>query len=123
MDSGGVLREVVQVRQIAGENRRRWFSSTGMDLVVWYDSGGNATAFQLCYDKTHRERALTWQAGQRGVVHSAVDDGESLSFNYKATPILVPQAEWQPAQVLADFQQAAGELPPDLLRLVSGQLA
>ncbi len=57
------MREIPVVRQVRGEARRRWFSSTACDLVVWVDADGAAVGFQLCYDKTGHEHALTWKAG------------------------------------------------------------
>ena len=35
---------------------RRWFMDSYFDLIVWYDDRGNATGFQLCYDKPGRFR-------------------------------------------------------------------
>ncbi len=31
------LVEIIHVRQVPGDPRRRWFSSDDMDLIVWYD--------------------------------------------------------------------------------------
>jgi hypothetical protein len=117
------MREVLHVRQIAGEDRRRWFSSGSMDLVVWYGVDGAITSFQLCYDKLHRERALTWKAGQQGIQHAAVDDGESWPLNYKSTPVLVPDGEWHSDVVRTRFLAEAGALPAGLAEFVSRQLA
>lgn len=119
---GDELLEITHVRQVAGEDRRRWFSCPGMDLVVWYDSEGAISAFQLCYDKLHRERAITWKAGDSGITHAAVDDGESWPLNHKSTPILVPDGEWNAADVLARFHAVAAALPDDLAAFVARQL-
>ena len=82
------LRELPDTRQIEGEPKRRWFNSPELDLIVWLDEDDAPVGFQLCYDKHHGERALTWRAG-RGYDHAAVDDGEQTPAQHKSTPILV----------------------------------
>ena len=58
-----MLSEIEKVRQVAGEDFRRWFTDENMDLIVWYDdsSTGRITGFQLCFDKKSVQRCLTWQ--------------------------------------------------------------
>lgn len=85
-----MLKEISNPRQIQGEPCRRWFTSDTADLVVWFDSNDEVIAFQLCYDKPHAERAVTWRAEARGLSHMAVDDGEAVGMGHKASPILVP---------------------------------
>lgn len=88
------LFEIDAVRQVPGEGRRRWFTSTTMDLFVWTDDMGAVTGFQFTYDKGKNERALTWKAAS-GYLHDEVDDGEShSSSHYKETPLL--RADGQP---------------------------
>src|SRR5712671_7091134 len=83
------LVEIIHVRQVPGDPRRRWFSSDDMDLIVWYDDSDALIGFQLCYDKLRSERALRWEP-EVGYRHTAIDNGESnISPRYKATPILV----------------------------------
>lgn len=117
------LREVTHVKQVPGEDRRRWFSSSAMDLVVWYGGDGAISAFQLCYDKPNRERALTWKAGDTGITHATVDDGEAFPLGHKSTPILLPDGAWDAADVLARFTAAARALPPEVAHFVEDQLA
>src|SRR5438309_10513940 len=57
------------------EERRRWFASADLDLIVWFDDADSPIAFQLCYDKLRSERALTWKP-DTGFVHMVVDSGE-----------------------------------------------
>jgi len=45
-----MLRELRDVRQIAGESRRRCFSDAGMDLTVWITGDGELAGFEPCYD-------------------------------------------------------------------------
>lgn len=117
-----VLREVRFVRQVAGEDQRRWFASGGMDLVVWFDAQKKISAFQLCYDKLHHERALTWKAGHAGMAHAAVDDGEDSPLSHKSTPILVPDSEWNAQEIRTRFQAEAGELPVTIREFVERKL-
>lgn len=118
----GDLVEVSDVRQIPGEARRRWFSSQAMDLILWHGESGEITSFQLCYDKLYRERAIIWQLGRRELVHMTVDDGESVGLRHKATPILVADSAFCPADVLRNFTEAAAGLPQEVVSAVVSQL-
>lgn len=115
------LQEVQAASQVPGEPRRRWFTSRELDLIVWLDESGHPSAFQLCYDKPHAERALTWKP-QTGFRHSAVDDGEADGLRYKATPILVSDGDFPSGRVGAMFAQAGVHLPPDIEAFVSSKL-
>lgn len=118
-----VLREVRFVKQVTGEDQRRWFSSGSMDLVVWFDALKKISAFQLCYDKLRHERALTWKAGQAGMTHAVVDDGEAAPMAHKSTPILVPDNEWNAQDIRQRFQAEAGELPVVIREFVERKLS
>jgi len=117
------LREVRFVKQVAGEGQRRWFASGDMDLVVWFDAHKKISAFQLCYDKHRRERALTWKRGQDGFEHALVDDGEAWPLAHKSTPILVPDGDWNAAEVRARFLAGAAELPAAIREFIDARLA
>jgi hypothetical protein len=106
----GALRELEHTRQVAGEPRRRWFSSPDLDLIVWLDEGDAVLGFQLCYDKTRGERALTWHA-DRGYEHAAVDDGEASPSQYKSTPILVADGRLDRERVADLFREASDDVP------------
>lgn len=95
-----MLQETSHVRQIANENPRRWFSSSDMDLTVWFDKGGTISGFELCYNKERDERAVRWLR-DAGFVHERVDDGEGSPGRFKGTPILVPDGLF-PAQAIAE---------------------
>ncbi len=111
-----MLREIKDVRQVRGEGRRRWFSSLYFDLIVWYDNAGRLDGFQLTYDKTVHERALTWRAG-RGFQHERVDDGE-IPGQAKMTPILVPDGVFDVEAVVARFREESREMDTVIARLV-----
>ena len=112
-----LLRELPDTRQVDGEPKRRWFSSPELDLIVWLDESDAPSGFQLCYDKTHGERALTWRAG-RGFDHMAVDDGEQDPAQHKSTPILVADGEFDYSRITKSFIEASGEVPADLRSFV-----
>jgi len=116
------MREVHPTRQVPGEAHRRWFSSADLDLIVWCDHVGAPVAFQLCYDKGRTERALTWEPAT-GLVHSAVDDGESdPGMRYKATPVLEPDGPLDMPRVVARFAAASDALPADIAAFVRDRL-
>ncbi len=50
------------VRQVPNDYPRRWFYDDHLDLVAWYKPDGSLHGFQLSYDKTGHEKALTWFA-------------------------------------------------------------
>jgi hypothetical protein len=112
-----MLEELLNVRQIPGELRRRWFFSHEQDLIVWLDAHGRIAGFQLCYDKYRRERAFTWREG-RGFHHMRVDDGETSGVA-KEVPLLEPDGAFESALVLEQFLAQARGLPEDLVKFVS----
>lgn len=116
-----LLRELPDTRQIAGEPRRRWFSSPELDLIVWLDDRNEPVGFQLCYDKHRGERALTWRA-ERGYDHAAIDDGEDLPSQYKSTPILIADGTFNRDRVKAAFLESSAELPGFIVELVADVL-
>lgn len=115
------LSEVRDVRQVPGESRRRWFTSDDLDLIVWVDAAGAPTSFQLCYGKPRAEHALTWQP-DTGFRHMAVDDGESVDFKWKGTPILVPDGHFDADQVRERFTKASTAVPTDIVAFVTTKL-
>jgi len=79
-----------------------------MDLIVW-DKDGERIGFQLCYRSCGTEHALTWMR-EGGFAHNGVDDGESGSFAYKMTPVLVPDGLFDRNRVLSAFQENVAEI-------------
>jgi hypothetical protein len=113
-----MLREHDNVQQHLGEGRRRWFSDPDFDLIVWYGERGQlgtVVGFQLCYDKRSVEHAVTWRR-VGGLTHARIDDGDHY---VGATPILVPDGPLPDGRLRDRFIEAAGELEPSLLRLVT----
>jgi hypothetical protein len=113
------LREVA----VAGaRERRRWFANNDFDLFVWFDGVGAISWFELCYDRSDVERALTWTP-TRGYEHWRVDTGEATGMNYDMTPVLVPDdTEFPKDRIIAAFVEAASTLEPTVRSFVLQRL-
>lgn len=104
-----MLREIANVKQLKNEPRRRWFSSSTLDLFIWYDDDDAIIQFQICYDKGTAERALTWHF-EKGLLHHSVDDGEGRTFRMKSSPILVSDGEFDTDNIISKFREIAGDI-------------
>ena len=117
-----MLLEVLNVRQVPGESRRRWFFSHEMDLMVWFDADDNPTAFQLCYGKYHNERAIRWKTG-RGFAHYRVDHGTSEHGRIGGgTPFLIAGGVFEAPRVLQKFGELSDRVPAFIREFVSARL-
>ena len=108
-------------RAVAGDYDRKWISDDYFDLIVWYTARNTIHGFQLCYDKPHWERALTWLS-DRGFSHMEVDSGESDAHTNR-TPVLVPDGSFPADKVLAKFGRRASTLPLELRTLVTDKVS
>lgn len=88
-------------QQHRGEQKRRWFANPYFDLIVWQNSLSEITKFQLCYDKSGIERALTWTQG-RGFDHNLIDEGEETPLKNQS-PILLKDGQFHASEVLEIF--------------------
>ncbi len=113
--------EVRNVRQIAGESKRRWFTDGDMDLTVWLNDRQEIVGFQLCYDKSAAERALTWKQAS-GFLHNRVDDGEGRPGRHKGTPILIPDGLFKVEKIAGQFLSKSRHLEPELSTFVYHRL-
>jgi hypothetical protein len=113
-----VLSEIPDVRQIEHEGKRRWFRDEELDLIVWYRDNGSIDGFQLCYDKSTRERAFTWHSPDR-YQHHAIDDGEGGGMVTKMTPVLVADGVFDSKRIGEIFASRSGSLPMEIVELVS----
>ena len=104
-----MLSEVIKVKQLDGEPRRRWFAAPDMDVFVWFNDDEDIIQFQICYDKGPDEQALTWHFEQ-GISHKSVDDGENRSFRMKSTPIMDNESEYDLQRIVQDFESRAGDI-------------
>jgi len=111
-----MLVEIKDVRQIENDDYRRWFTDDFFDLIVWYSDQGGVTGFQLCYDKAHMERALTWRRN-RGFSHTKIDDGENPG-QAKMTPILVADGLFSKQEIARRFERESRQIDPKVARFV-----
>ena len=116
-----MLRELSDVRQIKGGHPRRWFQSDDEDLVIWYDCDGSIYGFQLCYNRTGIEKALTWMR-DRGFSHDKVDAGTRSGLNYGRTPILVADGTFDAPAMKRRFEAISVSLPEEVRALVLTRL-
>ena len=122
-----MLIERRNVRQIAAEGFRRWFSDEYFDLIVWYareaqaDSTADVIAgFQLCYDKRGQERALSWRR-EGGFSHDLIDAGE-IPGQANMSPVLDPGGEL-PEAVVKRFRFNSPKVGLSLQNLVCTKLS
>ncbi|WP_455383359.1 hypothetical protein [Salinispira pacifica] len=117
-----MLKEWEAVRQVPEDGYRRWFTDHDFDLIVWYpdESRSEISGFQLCYDKSRQERALTWKRSE-GYLHNKIDDGET-PFGNKRTPILVPDGMFARDRVKQQFLRAAKEVDREIVDFVVAKL-
>ncbi|MCG8454256.1 MAG: hypothetical protein MI717_13865 [Spirochaetales bacterium] len=69
-----MLKELKNVRQIAGERPRRWFVDEDIELILWYGEDRKLSGFQVCYDKKAGTRSVTWKriTEENGETHSVL---------------------------------------------------
>jgi len=95
-----MLIEFKDVSQHPGEPKRRYFISDYFDLYVWEDEAAQLVGFQLCYDKSNKERALSYIDGV--FTHRGIDTGEADASENR-TPILVADGVFSTEENLDRF--------------------
>ena len=108
-----MLSEITAGRQERNGLLRRWYQDDYFDLFVWRRVDGEIASFQLCYDRRHSERALSWSA-ERGYSHHRVDSGESAYLNHKESPLLRADGVFPVYRIAPHFESAAASLDPEL---------
>jgi len=103
-----VLKEILGVLQDDPSSQRRWFHDDYFDLFV-RETGGELSAFELCYGIGSNERALAWIRGS-GYFH---DGGMSGSEDFIGAR-LAPGDALGSDPIIARFERAAGDLPESL---------
>ena len=116
-----MLSELKNVRQVDGEPIRRWFHDEFFDLIVWFSESDEITEFQLCYDLTGYERALTWKKDS-GFLHEQVDQGESRPGQAKATPILVKDGIFKRNEIAERFKEDSRDIDKEVSEFVYSRL-
>jgi len=107
-------------RQTQSAHLKRFLSDDYFDLFVWQDADGQAFGFQLCYDKTGHERALTWMESS-GFSHTAVDSGED-DPEANCTPLLKGEKNFPVERVTREFAVRAYGIDPRIQDLVLTKL-
>jgi hypothetical protein len=79
-------------------------------------SFASLSGFQLCYDKTGKERALTWTR-EHGFQHNRIDAGE-VPGHAKMTPVIIANADFSSLAVAEAFRKEALRIDPALARFV-----
>src|SRR5262245_38223464 len=107
-------------KSVRGDYDRRWLSDDFFDLIIWFRPDDTIYGFQLCYDKPHWERALTWTR-DKGFSHLEVDSGEHV-YPPNQTPILVPDGTFPGDMVLYEFTRRGTALPHEVRKLVTDKI-
>ncbi len=115
-----MLREIGNVKAIAGQGARRWFSDEHFDLFVWYDASGRILGFQLCFDKdTQDERALTYTEREG---YSLDQVAAETSVCDMASPVLLRAADFSRPQLLAQLGERGAVLERPLYDYLMAKL-
>jgi len=107
------MKEHLNVRQIPGESKRRWFHSENFDLIIWLSDDQSFSGFELCYDKQRNEHSIAWSK-PRGFTHMAVDDGEGRPGKYKGSPVLTADGKFEAKRIYSTFLKASTALPREV---------
>ena len=110
-----MLRQV-PIKNVPGDRPRKWMTDDYFDLYVWYQEDGTIFGFQLCYDKDHDQRALTWTVKGR-FQHDRVDSGEESVFANRS-PVLTKNCPFYREPVRKEFLARCGEIEPEISTLV-----
>ncbi len=103
------LKEFYHVHQNEPGIRRRWFSDSSYELILWYDEPDQKlTGFQICYGPENSENAITWADGHFS--HRSIVD----EVNSRATPILNGAVSLPDNSLVRDFLQHASGLEPEI---------
>lgn len=100
---------------------KRWFNDDSMDLIIWHDENGRLAKFQLCYDKNRDEHALTWSRS-KGLIHNAIDDGETYPGGHKKSPILAPDGKIDVSSIVSKLESRAEAVEQEVIEFISEKL-
>lgn len=113
-----MLYEIKNIKQHKNEGLRRWFTDGNFDLIIWYDVNNKSIdGFQLCYDKSNYERALTWMKDKNIFFHNKIDDGE-IPGTLKQTPILVEDGLFDKNKIAEKFKIESNEIDKKVANFV-----
>lgn len=112
-----MLYEIHNIRQNEGESKRRWFTDDFFDLLIWLDKRNEITGFQLCYDKSGDQRALTWHR-ESGYTHNRVDEGESKPGKPKSIPMLVLDGRFENEEIASIFKKKSTNIEKSISEFI-----
>ena len=116
-----MLKEYKDIQQEAGsKGKRRWFSGSTLDLIVWYDEKNALYGFQLCYDLSSVPHAFTWRQ-DGGISHEKIDTGEG-DPRKNLSPILVADGEPPLNKVINEFAAKSREMDHEVVSFVLAKL-
>ena len=115
-----MLQKIRGVRQDVADRERHWFQDEFFDLFAWTDATGKIVAFQLCYDRLHRERVLAWSE-LAGFVHRRIDDGEALPVQ-KMAPIMVADGQFEAHRIAAEFDRRTAAIDPHWRQFIRNKI-
>lgn len=115
-----MLKEIKAIKQYPDESRRRWFYDDGMDLILWENSKGAITGFQITYDKPHDPHILTWTV-ESGYTHNRLDDGEHAE-GMKDTPILISDGIYDLNRIASELKRLWPESDSSVFTFVYDRL-
>ena len=104
-----MLNEIKDVTQYESGKHRRWFHDDYFDLYTWESYSGDLLAFQLCYAKLGKERALRWSP-ESGYRHEGVDAPEDKPGRAMSA-LFVADGMFDSHRIGAIFESASIELP------------
>lgn len=94
-----MLFEQKDVKQNEGEPFRRVFIDDYFDLYVWISETNEPIGFQLCYEKTLNERALSFINGNYS--HTGIENGDNDLLG--GIPLLMADGEFGKYEILKRF--------------------
>ena len=116
------LVEIPDCLQVPDEPARRWFSSTDLDLIVWFSDIKKILGFQFCYTGISGKYALTWSEDE-GYHHNRIDEGEGRAGKAKMSPLLLPHGPFDKDKALVQFETQCHTIDPDISKKVLQSLA
>ncbi len=111
-----MLREIINIRQTAGDDFKQWFTDDiYWDLFIWTNKSGELSGFQLCYDKTINEHALSWFK-DRFYKHSRIGTGRHGQNSM--SPILVANGLFNKQDIADKFLQDSKILNKKIIEFI-----
>lgn len=106
-----MLKEMKNVFQNEPGIFRRFFYDEEFDIYVWYE-GKKMIGFQVCYDKSNYQRALTWME-DGGYRHEMVETGE-IGGSFKRKPVLMADGVFDYSKVAEKFLRESKKIDNEI---------